>query len=423
MGVRDRGHGSSRSSDRSRDRQVLPAACPGRSWRCRGRGGRASRWTIVSGTRLELDIVGRRREVRGPDVECRHLARRVELDAQPRAVVVHAARASGRRRGRRSPAGGCTGRTASVTVDAQRPTARRVAVGVGLDAARGRTRSALRARARPRGRSRRAAGRRRLRGISAVSSTGMPPSPSACRTCSCATAMPGPGRTVARTRSSRPSRSDVDEAGARVDRAPAPPSAPPCRRSGRCRSVPATAPAAGRPRERMDAAARRHPARLGVAADGRGGGAPAPASRPAAAPSRPRSRSAPRRRVGGREPDGQPSASLAGPDRRGRKPGRRPCALRPGRDRGQRQRHPPPTRVAVDGELPASPQPAEVAEVLPVLRRHAPARRGRRRRRDADRERPAACAPTWRASGAGPARPGRRGRSCRRWAASPKSPP
>ena len=63
------------------------------------------------GTRLEVDDMGRRGEVRCPQVRRGHLAGRLELDAQAAAGGVASARTSGRPRGRRSPAVGCTGRT------------------------------------------------------------------------------------------------------------------------------------------------------------------------------------------------------------------------------------------------------------------------------------------------------------------------
>ena len=68
----------------------------------------------------DVDVMGRRGEVGRADLRDRDLARLVELDPETTPVVPRA-RASGRRRGRRSPAGECTGRIGRSTSESQAP--------------------------------------------------------------------------------------------------------------------------------------------------------------------------------------------------------------------------------------------------------------------------------------------------------------
>ena len=202
----------------------------------------------------------------------------------------------------------------------------------------------------------------------------------------------------------------------RSSRAPA--SGRPCRRSGRCRSGHATARASAPRRAARGRAGRRRRARRSARLRRRRGGLdgcdrPA-AFRPRAAGRRPRTRRRPGLLGGGREADRQQRLSRTIDGRH--QPGsvdRRPFAgseRRAARTRRRRpERRPPPARGRASQPrsrkswwLTISTRPA--ARSVVHRRRSGPARR-------------APGAPTSRASADGPARPGRRRRSCRRSAA------
>ena len=112
-----------------------------------------------------------------------------------------------------------------------------------------------------RGRSSSSPGSRRSR------RPGCQPSANAVRTCSCATAMPAPVRTGGPHDRARPVRGRRARPRGSAGRGPGPPSGRPCRRSGRCRSAPATAPGAARPPAAGAGAGHRRPRTTVAGAD------------------------------------------------------------------------------------------------------------------------------------------------------------
>ena len=381
----------------------------------------ASRWTIVSGagTSSTSWVAAARSAARKCVAET--WRGRSSVDPQPAPASVASARASGRRRGRRSPAAGCTGRAARLTVDApatDEPAALAVRIGLvragpeplellepGHDLEHG---------ADPR------AGRRGRPGCSTASSTRIAAAGRPADRCSWPMTRPMPARRVSlRTIVvARRLRSIADE--------------PPLE--------PVEPQAAQRPADAAD------PVVVGRGAPQR----QASGGRPAAVDEQPVVVDVDRRRGAGDrlpavaaarrlvadgelrrpqtskpagaqgvvaavdEADRQPGLA-AGLERRTGQPSSTTVAALAGRRASAASQLAARRDLAVDGELPARPQPAEVAEVLAVRDLDAPGRAivGGRRSGPAPR---APCAPTSPASGGGPARPGRRCRSCRRWA-------
>ena len=301
----------------------------------------ASRWTIVSGARRRARRRGspRRGPRRGGGSPTPGAARRGRC-RRPRPAASVRARASGRRRGRRSPAAGCTGTYWSVTVDSSADEPAALAVRVGLVRARSRT---SRSASRPgddleHGPDPRQVGRASS-GMSTVSSTRDRRRRRApCSAASWRTAIPAPVVYLAADDGRRRRRARRRRAGARAGRAPAPPSARPSRRSGRCRSGRARATRAGgaassgwtsRPSSSSGDRGRRPSARVAGAAARR---APSPTGSWSAQTSKPCRR--PGQLGRGRERGRSANASPAG--RRPARPAgeRHDRAARPARARG-----------------------------------------------------------------------------------------